>query len=223
MAAIPNISGSIERLPRVILVVEDEAFLRSLIVDSLAHAGFQVHAVANAAAARRAIRDHDPDAMVIDINLGTGPSGHDLAEVVRSKYPEIGILFLTSLPDFRFIGKNQSKLDSDIAYLNKSMLTETGELITAIEAVLAEDATAIQRHNRSATRPLAELTNTQVQVLHLIADGKTNQQIAELRERTLGATENTITRLFRCLGIADGDANARVRATRIYLDATNLK
>ena len=64
---------------RNIVVVEDDDLLRSLLADSLERAGFRVTTAANAADARRAIHTADPDAVVLDIDLGQGPNGFDIA------------------------------------------------------------------------------------------------------------------------------------------------
>jgi DNA-binding NarL/FixJ family response regulator len=50
-------------------------------------------------------------------------------------------------------------------------------------------------------------------VLQLLAEGKTNQQIADIRQRSLAATESSITRTLEALGIAtDAEQNVRVAA-----------
>jgi len=53
---------------RVIVVVEDEDLIRSLIADSLERAGFRLASAANAADARRIIKSVDPDAVILDID-----------------------------------------------------------------------------------------------------------------------------------------------------------
>ena len=63
---------------------------------------------------------------------------------------------------------------------------------------------------------------SQIQVLRLIADGKTNAQIAGIRDRSLGATESLITRTLSALGISQaGDLNARVVAAREFIMQIN--
>jgi len=57
---------------RRILVVEDEPLLRDLIAKSVEASGFIVSTAANAADAKRAIKVSDPDALVLDIELGPG-------------------------------------------------------------------------------------------------------------------------------------------------------
>ena len=66
---------------RHVVVVEDESLLRDLIAKSLEAAGFTVSTAANAADAKRACAAVDPDAVVVDIELGAGPNGFDFADV----------------------------------------------------------------------------------------------------------------------------------------------
>ena len=55
---------------RSVVVVEDDAFMRSLLADSLDKAGFEVSTAASAADAKRLIKVVNPDAVVLDIGLG---------------------------------------------------------------------------------------------------------------------------------------------------------
>ena len=203
---------------RVIVVVEDEDLIRSLIADSLERAGFRVASAANAADARRIIKSVDPDAVILDIDLGQGPSGFDIAEVLRREAQGVGIVFLTSLPDSRFAGQDAGMVHEGEAYLNKSLISESQILIDALEAVLQETITENYRHDRLEARPFAHLSKTQIIVLRLLSEGKTNQQIADLRKRSLGATEGTIARTLEALGItSELDINGRVLAVQKYL------
>lgn len=202
---------------RTVVVVEDEDLLRSLISDSLERAGFEVASAANAADARRVIHSVDPDAVLLDIDLGKGPTGFDIAEVLRRESPEIGIVFLTSMPDPRFVD-GEHEVPKNEAYLSKTLITESKLVVDALEAVLTEADIVDFRHHELAERPFAKLSRTQIQVLRLLADGKTNQQIADLRGRSLGATESAVARTLEAIGITnDAEVNTRVSAARKYL------
>jgi DNA-binding NarL/FixJ family response regulator len=196
--------------PRTIVVVEDDGFLRSLLADSLESAGFLVSTAANASDAKRVINLVDPDAVILDVDLGRGPTGFDIADRLRAQSDEVGILFLTSLPDPRFAGRDQSAVYKNAAYLNKNMIEDSTTVLNALNAVLTGRDVARYRHNELGDRPFAQLSNTQVQVLRLLAEGKTNQQIADARQRSLGGTESAITRTLEALGI-DAQANINVR------------
>lgn len=203
---------------RSVVVVEDDSFLRSLLADSIEAAGFFVSTAANAADARRVINAVDPDAVVLDIDLGNGPTGFDVADALRAQSSDTSIVFLTSLPDPRFAGREEKAVYKNAAYLNKHLLEDTDTLVAALEAVLTERNVSAFRHHEKEDRPLANLSRTQIQVLQLVAEGKTNQQIADARQRSLAATESAITRTLEALGIdSSTDVNARVAAAREYM------
>jgi DNA-binding NarL/FixJ family response regulator len=203
---------------RSVVVVEDDAFMRSLLADALDKAGFEVSTAASAADAKRLIKVVNPDAVVLDIGLGPGPDGFDLAENLRKLTPDIAIVFLTSLPDPRFAGRDDKAVYPNAAYLNKHLLSDSNTLVEALEAVLTERGVAGFRHHETADRPLVNLSKTQIQVLQLVAEGKTNQQIADLRQRSLAATESAITRTLEALGIdTRAEQNVRVAAAMRYV------
>jgi DNA-binding NarL/FixJ family response regulator len=216
--------GNLKALSRSVVVVEDDAFMRSLIADSLDIAGFEVQTAANVADARRAVKLLDPDAIVIDIQLGEGPDGFDLAQTVRKSSPEIAVVFLTAQPDARFSGRAPGAVVKNAVYLNKNLLASTSQLVEALEAALIDSGTQRFRHDQLADRPLGQLSNTQVQVLRLIAEGLTNQQIAEARKRSIPATESAITRTLEALGIPkDAELNVRVAAAVKFVSNTNFR
>lgn len=205
-------------LSRHIVVVEDEALLRDLIAKSLENAGFLVTTAANAADAKRACLATDPDAVVVDIELGPGPDGFEFAEALNKESPDVGIVFLTNLPDSRFAGRDAKQLPKNVAYLRKSQLTETSELVNALELVLSDARVLMPRHDLATDRPMAELSKRQISVLQLLALGFSNSQIAEKRGTSVRAVEGIISRIFGALDIDPAaEGNARVEAAREYL------
>ena len=205
-------------LSRHVVVVEDEALLRDLIAKSLESAGFHVATAANAADAKRACFATDPDVVVVDIELGAGPDGFEFAEALHKETPDVGIVFLTNLPDSRFAGRDVKNLPKNVAYLRKSQLTETRELVNALESVLSDSRDLIPRHDLQADRPMAELSKRQISVLQLLALGLSNSQIAEQRGTSVRAVEGIISRIFLALQINPAaEGNARVEAAREYL------
>ena len=204
---------------RTVLVVENEDFLRSLIAQSLESQGFTVATASSALEAKKMLAKVDPDAAVLDIELGDGPTGLDFAAQLAITSPEVGIVFLTDLPDPRF-ARDHHEVKENQAYLNKKLLQSPDVLRDAINAVLFEESVEEFRHDQSENRPLAHLTRVQMEILKLISEGKTNQQIAEIRNRSLGATESAITRTLDSLGIKrDAEVNVRVEAVRSYFQA----
>jgi len=204
------------RALRQILIVENEPLMRDLLAKSVETAGFVVTTAANASDAMRSIKVMDPDAMVVDIELGPGPNGFDLAEAVNLIAPQIGVVFLTNLPDPRFGGHNASTVKRNQAYLRKTAINTGAELVEAIEAVLRDGVTKEYRHDLASNRPLSNLSQRQIQTLQLVSEGKTNAQIASLRGTTVRAVEGMLTRIFEVLEIDPKSSNPRVEASARY-------
>ena len=94
-------------------------------------------------------------------------------------------------------------------------------LLAAIETALSEVEKV--RHDAEPGRPLETLTNTQVQVLRLVASGYTNSEIARRREKSISAVEQIIRTIFTNLNIQDAAIiNQRVEAARIYIAAAGI-
>ncbi|MBM3687200.1 MAG: response regulator [Actinobacteria bacterium] len=80
---------------RQVLVVEDEPFIRGLVVRMIEGAGFEALPAGSAAEALHLVDDTDPDAAILDIELGPGPSGIDLAAALTETMPHLALVFLT--------------------------------------------------------------------------------------------------------------------------------
>lgn len=208
-------------LSRHVVVVENEPLMRDLIGKTLEASGFKVTTAANAADAKRVHVAVDPDAAVIDVELGPGPDGFDLAASLISESPELAIVFLTNLPDPRLAGKSSKHIPKNAAYLRKSNLVDTGELVSALNAVLKSENADKFRHDLDDSRPLAKLSAKQLEVLKLIADGLSNQQIADARQTSVRAVEGMVSRIFEALSInVQDEGNSRVDAVKKYFLAT---
>jgi DNA-binding NarL/FixJ family response regulator len=206
---------------RHVVVVENEPLMRDLIGKTLESAGFKVTTAANAADAKRVHLAIDPDAMVIDIELGPGPDGFDLAAAVLAESPEIAIVFLTNLPDPRLAGKDSKSVPKNAAYLRKSNLVDANELVDALNSVLKSEDASAYRHDLDAKRPLAELSAKQLEVLKQISDGLSNQQIADARGTSVRAVEGMVSRIFEALNIdVQDEGNSRVDAVKKFFIAT---
>ncbi len=206
---------------RSVLVVEDDALLRELLAVALERHGFSVDTAASASDAKRSFSRGDHDALVLDISLGPGPNGFDLAAVIRKQAPHVAIVFLTNLPDSRFAGRSPEELPKGVAYLRKSNLGDVDALIAALDSALRGTGVERYRQDRDPERPLAHLTRKQIAVLALVAAGKSNAQIADERGVSVKAIEDTISRAAQALGIdTQEEGNLRVAAVRRYLAAT---
>ncbi|MCF8553677.1 MAG: response regulator [Candidatus Nanopelagicales bacterium] len=203
---------------RNVLVVEDDALLRELIATALEANGYAVQAAGDIAEAKRILRSTDPDGVVLDIDLGQGPTGFDFAQIISKESPGTGIVFLTQLPDPRFSPTDENGIPTGVAYIRKSALADLNVLYEALDLAMRGQVTKLYRHDLDAERPFAKLTVKQIEVLKLMAQGNSNAQIATARGTSLKATEDAIRRACAAIGI-DGlaDGNSRTRAVAKFI------
>lgn len=206
---------------RRLLIAEDDTLVAALLAQVLESQGFHVRTAATAAAARDVAKEFDPDAALVDIVLGDGPSGLDLAHALHLAHPGIGILFLSKHPDPTTAGVQDTDLPPGAGFLRKSRVNDVDYLLHAIEAVLDDGSVRPQADDDQ--NPLGVLTRTQLTVLSMMAEGFSNTEIAARRSTSVSALEQTISGMFKAMGIdGRGPLNPRVEAVRRYIDAVGL-
>lgn len=207
---------------RRLLVVEDEPLVAALLTDALTSEGFVVATARDVVAARERIRDFDPDGLIIDISLGPGPSGADLAYAVRKERSDIAILFLTRHPDLRTAGVRADQVPANCGFVRKDLVADTDYLVAAIEHVL-NDADRDVRHDVDPSRPLGNLSERQLEFLRLMALGYTNDAMARESGLALSSVERWVVGIFKDMGIdSRGDVNPRVEAVRRYVAVAGI-
>lgn len=208
---------------RKVLIVEDEPMIRGLLTAQLEGEGFQVEVAANAAEARKLADDFDPDIAVLDIELGDGPTGIDLALILRRNSPEIALVFLTHIPEPRVVGLDNRSIPRNAAYLLKDRMADPGILLKAIEAAVRDRVSKDFRDDKNLDHKLSEVSRSQLAVLQMIALGYSNHQIAAERGTTVRAVENLVKRALEAAGIdPEGPINPRVTAAREYIKLTGV-
>ena len=173
--------------PLRLLIVDDHEVVRQGLVALLdRREGFQVVAEAGTVAeAVEQARKFEPDIVVMDVRLPDG-SGIEACREIRADLPRTRVVMLTSYPD------EEAVLSAIVAgaagYLLKQIRAR--DLVTALEAVgrgesLLDPAVTekvLERVRRIATGgqsdELAMLTSQEQKILMLVAEGKTNKQIA---------------------------------------------
>lgn len=204
-------------LARRILLVEDESLSRSLIAGLLSDRGFWVEAVGTAVEAMALLEDFDPDALVVDLDLGEGPGGAQLIQAVSQVSPHVRSLILTGYAVSRDVAR---RLPTGVVRLDKRELSRPDALPEALDRLLRGE---LPRESASKT-PLDQLSPRQSEVLRLVAAGMSNAEIAASREMSVRGVEASIRRIFEALGIRadDPSINARVAAARIYIRYAGL-
>lgn len=195
-----------------ILVVEDDSFTRMSIASTLRLAGMSTIEAGNAGDAFRFCKKEDFRAALIDVHLGLGPNGIELAHALRSIKPSLGIVFLTSYASPRLISPNM-ELPPGSIYINKSEVSEPETLLQALEK-----STQRKSEKPSFKSRLDKLTDLQIETVRLVAEGYSNSEIAKLRFVTEATVEKTLARVARELGFAATPSkNQRIRIARAYL------
>lgn len=188
-------------------MVEDDSFVRATVTTALKFHGFEVVAsVGSAVAAMDAFRQHTPDVALLDLDLGGGPTGADLAVGMRRLDPVVGVVFLTSFEDPRLLDTRLAKLPQRCGYVVKQSLDDTELLAAAITAC-----------DEPSEIPRVDLSEAQVETLRLVAAGLSNAEIARVRVVEMSTVEKAIRRAADALGIhADEAVNQRVALARAY-------
>jgi DNA-binding NarL/FixJ family response regulator len=165
-----------------------------------------------------------PDVVVTDIRMP--PSGDDegiaFANRLRETHPQIGVVVVSQYADPRY-GLALLKRGSERrAYLLKDRLHEREHLIAAVYAVAAGgsvvDPKVVEALIAARRDGLDELTPRELEILGLMAQGKSNQAIADVLVLTKKAVEKHINAIFMKLGLAQADdVSRRVKAALIYL------
>ena len=173
--------------PLTVLVVDDHEVVREGIVSSLdRRESFHVVAPAGTVAeAIAAAKRFQPDLVVMDVRLPDG-SGVEACREIRSDHPDTRVVMLTSYPD------EEAVLSAIVAGASGYLLKETRlrDLVKALETVgaggsLLDPAVTgkvLERVRRMANDDdddeLARLTTQERRILLLVAEGKTNREIA---------------------------------------------
>ena len=177
-----------------------------------------------------AIERERPDAVLTDIRMP--PTGTDegiqVAQALRASHPEVGVVVLSQFADPSYVLAILESGSSGRAYLLKERVNDPGQLISAIEAVVAGESVVdpkvvdvLVRSQAVAVRsPLSELTPRELEVLAQLAQGKSNAAIAESLVLSKRAVEKHINAIFMKLDLASPhDVSRRVMATLAFLAA----
>lgn len=207
-------------LPLPLLLVDDDPFTLVMLTNTFQTLGFtdiaQADSVNEALVIARSVR---PRAAVVDLDLGEGPTGIDLAHGLRHDFPHIGIVILSTYADPRLIGSRQQPLPDRAIYVVKQSLSDTSVLLNAVThsvVHLNDQATSL-----SPTSEIANLGDVQVDIMRLIAAGMANAQIAQTLIMQEASVEKAIARLIKQLGVkATRNQNQRVLIAQEYYRMT---
>jgi DNA-binding NarL/FixJ family response regulator len=199
-----------------VLVAEDEEFTLNLLREILSDANFEVIAVNTIAGAIEAIEEFDPHAVVTDLNFGiNAPNGADLLNFLDEQRPWIGKVILTSHASANLALPRGTELPKSVIYLVKSELETIAALSSAVHNSIAQMNDNFPRKVTESDRII--ISESQGEILRMLAQGLTNAAISSQLGTSLRATESLVQRTFLALGIKNQEEfNPRILAVRMW-------
>jgi DNA-binding NarL/FixJ family response regulator len=210
-----------------VVIADDMMLIRSGLARLLGDAGIDVVGeAADSEELMKLVALERPDVAVVDIRMPPTQTDEGLvaARRIRDEWPDTSVLLLSQHLDSRYAQRLFADQPAGLGYLLKERVSNVAVLVDALRRVSEEECVldpsivaALMRRRRSGDL-LGTLTARESEVLELIAEGRSNQGVAEilrLSERTVEATSAAI---FRKLGLEHSrDSNRRVLAVLALL------
>lgn len=209
-------------MPTKVLVVENDDFTRFTLVAALKLKKLNV--VCDSASAGEAIAcyvKHRPEVALLDLDLGTGPTGLDIARLLRKNDSKIGIVFLTSLEDPRLLRGKNTALPEGSVYLVKHDINTPDLIVKAItESLKYRDSDQMP----GPIKKLNDLSDSYIEIMALIAEGCSNAEIAKRKYITEKSVEVAISRLAKKLNLEnEPGSNQRIKIAKSYFKLKGMK
>jgi DNA-binding NarL/FixJ family response regulator len=210
-----------------VVVGEDQPLVREGIVRVLEDDGNEVVAVAgDATDLIRKARAHKPDLVVTDIQMppDSTDDGIRAAKQLREELPDVGVLVLSQFLEARYALDLVGERAAGVGYLLKDRVGDLTVFLDAVRRVAAGgsalDPEVVQRMvgRQRQDSPLDDLTPREREVVALMAEGRSNQGIADELVVTVAAIERHVTSIFAKLGLrAAPEDHRRVLAVLQFL------
>ena len=208
------------------VIAEDSVLLREGVAGLLRAADFDVEACENADELLLKVRSYSPDVAIVDIRLPPTHSDEGLqaALLIRARYPAVGVLVLSQYLELGLAMKLLAESADGAGYLLKDRISDVAEFIGAVRRVATGGSaidpiivsTLLAKHR--SDDPMEALTPREREVLVLMAEGRSNQGIADKLVITLRAVEKYVSSIFGKLGLPSaGTDSRRVLAVLLYL------
>ena len=209
-----------------VLVVIDDAFEMSTLVTTLRLNDIDVIGEAKSeGVAINSLRRLQPDVILLDMKI-VGISAVKIAVKMRKIDENVGIVILNSCSDLRFMGESNDEVPTGAKILIKKSIVDFTVLCTAIKG---SKIAALEKHKvqwingntsfqeKAVLELMAHLTNTQAEVLRLVAGGMTNAQIGRTRYVSEKSVEQVLSRVAQELNVQpDRNKNMRVQLVGEY-------
>jgi DNA-binding NarL/FixJ family response regulator len=211
-----------------VIVAEDSMLLREGVVRVLEEAGFEVVGQAgNGEELIRKAREHQPDVAIIDIRMPPTYTDEGLraALMIRDEMPDTAVLVLSAYIESNYALELLGDNAAGVGYLLKDRVSDLERFTDAVRRV-AEGGSALDPEvishmlgRRRLKDPLAGLTPREREVLGLMAEGRSNQAIAQAFVISERAVEKHVTSIFAKLNLPQTvEDHRRVLAVLAFLN-----
>jgi DNA-binding NarL/FixJ family response regulator len=212
-----------------VVLVDDAPLVRAGIARLLTDEGVEVVAeLPDASGLAAAIQADPPDVVIIDVRMPPTRTTEGLKAAVQLKrdHPELGVLVLSQHVETRHAVELLGDGRRGVGYMLKERITRPAELVDAVHRVVAggtaidPEVVRVVFETPRRADPMARLTDRERTVLELVAEGHSNDLIAERLSVTPRTVESHTGRIFTKLGLnADPTTHRRVLAVLAHLRA----
>jgi DNA-binding NarL/FixJ family response regulator len=212
-----------------VVIADDSVLFREGIAQLLERAGFQVAGQSGTAEdLMLKVRSYAPDAAIVDIRMPPTHTDEGIraAREIRERHSDVGVLVLSQYVEAPYMMELLQGDIEGVGYLLKDRIRDVAEFADAVRRVAeggsAFDPAVVSRlvGRRRGEDPLDSLTPREREVLELMAQGRTNQAIAESLVVTPGAVEKHVRSIFGQLGLpVSAEDHRRVLAVLTYLNS----
>src|SRR5438067_7650946 len=210
-----------------VIVADDSVLLREGVTRLLENAGHEVVAqAADRDELMRKARAHRPDVAIIDIRMPPTHTDEGLqaARTIREEMPGVGVVVLSAYIEEAYALELLGEDAAGVGYLLKDRVWDGDRFAEAVRRV-AERGSALDREvvshmlgRRRVKQPLEELTPREHDVLAMMAEGRSNQAIAEKLVISGRAVEKHVTSIFTKLKLPPApEDHRRVLAVLAFL------
>jgi DNA-binding NarL/FixJ family response regulator/class 3 adenylate cyclase len=221
-----NTSGTVGHAIKVV-IADDSVLLREGIVRLLNEAGFEVAAQSGTPEdLLRHVGLHKPNVAIVDIRMPPTHTDEGLraAAEIRERFPGTGVLVLSQYVEAGYAMDLLADSAEGVGYLLKDRVSDVDQFASAVKriseggSVLDPDVVSQLLGRQRRDDPLAQLTPREREVLELMAEGRSNQAIADRLFITLRAVEKHVTSIFSKLDLpASTEDHRRVLAVLTLL------
>ena len=212
-----------------VVIADDSVLFREGIAQLLQQAGFEIAGQSGTADdLLLKVRSYTPDVAIVDIRMPPTHTDEGLqaAREIRQRHPDVGVLVLSQYVEAPYMMELLQGDIEGVGYLLKDRIRDVSEFADAVRRVAeggsAFDPAVVSRlvGRRQGEDPLDSLTPREREVLELMAQGRSNQAIAEQLVVTAGAVEKHVRSIFGKLRLpVSPDDHRRVLAVLTYLNS----